>query len=137
MGLRYYNGVGVTQSYDQARSYFEKAAAAGNVEAKNHLGQLYLFGQGVAQDVILARSCFEEAAVQEHGPALRNLGNIYLQGNVIDGEKGIKGWIHGVGRDLPRALALYNRAAAQGDSDAMVTLGIFSLNGVGVEKDLN
>ena len=48
--LSYYRGESVTQDYELARQWFEKAAAAGNASAMFYLGLLYDLGQGVAQD---------------------------------------------------------------------------------------
>jgi hypothetical protein len=49
LGRRYRDGHGVTQNYQQARWWYEKAAAAGNVMAMDNLGWLYRGGHGVTQ----------------------------------------------------------------------------------------
>jgi TPR repeat protein len=62
LGGLYLNGWGVAQDYQQARQWYEKAAAAGSAEAMENLGKLYLGGVGVAEDKAIARQWFEKAA---------------------------------------------------------------------------
>jgi tetratricopeptide (TPR) repeat protein len=50
------------QDYGQARSWYEKAAAAGHAGAMTHLGWLYEMGQGVTQDYGQAWSWYERGA---------------------------------------------------------------------------
>jgi uncharacterized protein len=40
LGVLYENGWGIAQAYEQARQWYEKAAAVGNVFAKKRLQEL-------------------------------------------------------------------------------------------------
>jgi len=46
LGSLYDDGRGVPQDYNQARQWYEKAAAHGYALAEAGLGRLYLFGKG-------------------------------------------------------------------------------------------
>jgi len=47
LGEKYRDGVGVDQSYQQAKELFELSARQGNVIAQYNLGVMYYRGQGV------------------------------------------------------------------------------------------
>ena len=47
LGQLYYQGKGVERDYEQARIWFEKAAAQNNVGGQSALGELYHYGLGV------------------------------------------------------------------------------------------
>jgi len=49
LGLMYYNGDGVRQSYIEAVKWYRKAANQGYVYAQYNLGVMYYNGQGVRQ----------------------------------------------------------------------------------------
>lgn len=50
------------QDYAQAREWYQKAAEAGNANAKFNLGSFYYYGHGVKQDYAKAREWFQKAA---------------------------------------------------------------------------
>jgi DNA polymerase-3 subunit epsilon len=54
LGVRYYNGHDVMQSYDKALHWLRKAAEQGHIKAQTHLGLMYSRGEGVAQDDVEA-----------------------------------------------------------------------------------
>jgi TPR repeat protein len=60
-GMACRDGQGVAQDYQQARQWYEKAAAAGHARAMTNLGVLYHNGQGVPQDYGQARQWYEKA----------------------------------------------------------------------------
>ena len=62
VGLFYQEGLGVKQDLTKAREWFHRAAAAGDVLAKNHLGDIY----AKARDYAKAREWYEQAAAQCH-----------------------------------------------------------------------
>ena len=79
LGLRYEKGHGVPQDYDQARQWYEKAAAQGDALAQFQLGYLYAQGHGVPQDYVQAVKWYEKAASQGNGSAQFKLGMQYAQ----------------------------------------------------------
>lgn len=62
VGLFYQEGLGVKQDLTKAREWFHRAAAGGDVLAKNHLGDIY----AKARDYAKAREWYEQAAAQCH-----------------------------------------------------------------------
>lgn len=65
LGLMYWNGDGVTQDFNKAREWLEKAANQGFREAQLFLGGFYVSGRGgVPRDYAIARSLFEKADAQ-------------------------------------------------------------------------
>jgi hypothetical protein len=65
LGASYYYANGVPRDYDEAISWFRKAADQGAAVAQCMLGVAYAFGHGVQQDDVLAYSWFNLAAA--HG----------------------------------------------------------------------
>lgn len=62
LGHMYANGVGVDQSNDTARQYFQGAADAGNPSGQFGLGYMHLTGQAVQQDYSTAFKLFQHAS---------------------------------------------------------------------------
>ena len=52
------------QDFEQAASWFRKAAEQGDFAAQRNLGYLYLNGKGVEKDADEARNWLEKAAAQ-------------------------------------------------------------------------
>lgn len=126
LGVRYHVGDGVSQDYDKARDWLERAAAQGQPWAQFDLGIMYKNGDGVSQDYVKARGWFEKAAAQGSGWAQQfaqyNLGELYHFG-------------YGVTQDFVKAWQWYKKAAAQGDADAQTNLGMLYQQGQGVPQD--
>ena len=80
LGVMYGKGEGVKQDWDQAKAWFEKAAAQGDHKAQRNLGMMYHRGIGVKRDYAQAKSWFEKAAAQGNAAAQFNLGYLYSQG---------------------------------------------------------
>ena len=75
-GKIYHDGLGVTQNFNTARIYYERAAALGSKEAQLNLGYLYFVGEGVTRDFYAARQWYEKAALAGDKSAAQNL--IYM-----------------------------------------------------------
>ena len=101
LGYRYRDGVGVDQSYEQARELFELSASQGEVAAQYSLGCMYKDGQSVDQSYERAREYHETAARQGFSHSQYNLGALYCHGE-------------GVERSYETARELWLKAAAQG-----------------------
>jgi uncharacterized protein len=52
----------ITKGYQQALTWFEKAATAGNDKAQYYLGVCYYYGKGVKKDLVAAKDWFTKAA---------------------------------------------------------------------------
>jgi TPR repeat protein len=77
LGVCYYRGEGVPQSYERASELCKQAAAKGHAGAQYNLGALYYYGQGVPKDVARGVVLFKQAAaggIKEAADFLRTLG---------------------------------------------------------------
>ena len=121
LGLRYYHGVWVPQSYDLAFKWLFSAAHLGDLDAQVILGNMYLYGQGVDQSYEEAVKWYRLAADQGNVAAQYNLGCMYYNGE-------------GVEQSDEEAVKWYRLAADQGDDSAQHNLGRMYFNGRGVEQ---
>ncbi len=89
----------------------QRAADAGSIEGYHRLALVYALGQaGQARNEAKAVELFEKAAAAGNQRAQINLGILYLRGQ-------------GAPRDIVTARAWLEKAAANGDPQAMYTLG--------------
>jgi TPR repeat protein len=114
-GLRYENGQAVPRDYFKARYWYEKAAKAGDTDAKRSLGFLYETNSGGVQDYSKARELLQEAANAGDPIAERGLGLLYQNGQAGP-------------RDYAKAREWYEKAAEAGDVLAMRSLGLLYEN---------
>ena len=73
LGQRYNNGVGVEQSYRQAKELYDLAASQGDAVAQSNLGILYVTGDGVEQSYETGREWMMKAAEQGYENAIKAL----------------------------------------------------------------
>jgi TPR repeat protein len=106
LGLLYYDGKGVPQSYGQAKAWFEKAAKQGHAGGQVNLGTLYLHGDGTPQSAQTALVWFKRSAAQRDALAFAKLGRMYERGQ-------------GVPQDLIQAQMWYTLSAAHGEQRAV------------------
>jgi putative methionine-R-sulfoxide reductase with GAF domain len=104
MAVRYADGEGVPQNYQDAMAWFAKAAANGNEKAQWKLGLGYIKGIGVPHDEREAVMWFKRAANRGDIRAQSALSDVYLSGR-------------GVPRDYVRAYTWANIAAGLGEND--------------------
>jgi uncharacterized protein len=97
-------------------------ANAGDAQAQNLLGNMYVVGKNLPQDYAIARQWYEKAADQGNAAAQYNLGALYHNGQ-------------GVSRDYATAQWWYEKAAAQGYAQAQFNLGVLYYNGLGMSQD--
>jgi TPR repeat protein len=110
IGNAYSNGYGVPIDFAEARKWYEKALAAGDLIAMNNIGYLYQEGRGVPRDYAQAIRRYEKAAAEGLPLAMVSLGNLYREGK-------------GVSKDTATARRWYEKAAAEGNPEAMTNLG--------------
>jgi TPR repeat protein len=80
LGVMYYKGEGVSQSYPLAASWYRLAAWQGDASAQLGLGVLCYNGQGTLQSYTEALTWFRQAADQGSVQAQINLGAMYANG---------------------------------------------------------
>ena len=117
LGLLLQNGTGVAQNPEQARSLFERAAAAGNPRGATSLVALSGSG-GLPSDPAEARNMLQKAAEANSAEAQFQLGVMYAEGT-------------GGPKDDAAARALFEKAAAQGHAQALDWAGNFAEHGRG------
>ena len=122
LGMKYANGRGVPQNYQEAVSWLRKASAAGDAAGMNNMGVMYANGYGVPKDYEQAAAWYRRAAETGYVVAMANLGSMYENGK-------------GVPRDSQQALGWYRKAAQAGSTSAMYDLGVMYENGDGVAKN--
>jgi len=121
LGLLLQNGTGVTADQQQARSLFERAAAAGNPRGATSLVALSGSG-GLPSDPAEARSMLQKAVEANSAEAQFQLGVMYAEGT-------------GGPKDDAAARALFEKAAAQGHAQALDWAGNFAETGRGGPKN--
>jgi TPR repeat protein len=114
--------LGPNRSIEDARWWFQKAAARGSGPAQVNLAVFYLNGWGVPKNYGSALYWLKSAAAQGIPRADTNLGILYLNG-----------W--GVHQDYAEARRYFQMAAEHGDSAAMVNLGYVSDEGLGAPEN--
>jgi hypothetical protein len=83
LGERYADGAGVKQDFDQAMSWFAKAAGKGEASAQWKLALGYLKGIGVRQDDVRAAAWLLRAANHGHIGAQVALSELYFDGRGV------------------------------------------------------
>lgn len=150
LGVLHENGRGVAADPTKAVAYYRRAAEAGEPLAMNSLGRAYRDGRGVGKDRAAAIAWFRKAAARGHTFAYNNLGALLndagrhqeaLELFRTSAEAGDSygfnnmGLIHerglGVPRDLRQAVGWYEKAAAAGQPNASVNLGLLYRDGRG------
>jgi len=99
LGCRYYEGLELPQDFQQARHWFERAAAQGNALAKVYLGYCHYYGRDIPRDLERAHQLFSEAAGMGHHNGMYKLGDMHYNG-------------HHVPRDYAQAFLCFQRAEA-------------------------
>jgi len=163
LGMLYENGQGVTQDFEQARDWYEKATAAGDarfkVAAMYRLGVLYVKGgPGLNQDYDRAWTWLRQSADGGNTGAMNEIAAFFLYGRgaptdyvqarqwLLKAAERKNTWAanqlgslyeHGLGgsQDYPQAIHWYQTAADDGDPSAMTSLGNLYQEGSGVAKD--
>ena len=121
-GFVYAQGIGVPKNYALARSWYQRAAKAGDHLAKNNLIRMEQRGDGGQADLATAVREFQaESTVSPD--AMNNLGSLYSTGS-------------GLPFDDLKAQDCYTKAAAGGNVVAMYNLARFAESGRG-QKSAN
>jgi TPR repeat protein len=109
LGAMLEDGRGSPKNLEEAKFWYERAAALEYAPALNDLGRLYLLGAGAPKNYVRAKTLFEQAANLGNTAAMNNLGMLYLNGT-------------GVQRDISLARMWFEKAIALNDSEAKENL---------------
>lgn len=110
--------------FDEAMTWYARAAEAGSSIAMSNIGFLHASGSGVPQDYDAAHDWYERGAEAGNVAAMNNLAELYYNGS-------------GVRPDSNEARHWYGEAAAGGNVVAMNTLALLYQNGAGGPQDLD
>ena len=105
----YETGEGAPQDFEQAITWFTKAADAGDSLAMYRLGRIYASGSGVPKDYQEAARWYEKAAAAGNTDAMYSLGRAYETGS-------------GVREDVQEAVRWYDKADVRGNLEAKAAL---------------
>jgi TPR repeat protein len=83
LGLMYFKGQGVEQSYKEAFKWFRVSAQKGLPNAQFYLGLMYYEGKAVARNYSNALYLFLAAAKQGQSEAQFTLGDMYISGQGV------------------------------------------------------
>jgi TPR repeat protein len=122
LAFRYRDGKGVAIDDGEAMRWAHRAADAGNADAMDFVGFVYLRGAVVMRRPEIALGYFK-AAADESAQAAFNLGQCYF------GAQGTE-------QDCAKALEWWEKAAAQGHGRAASTAAMAYLSGEGVPRDV-
>ena len=112
------------QDKPAAVEWLNKAAAAGNVAARNLLGSAYMTGNGVPLDDNKAFALFSQTAAAGNAAGEMELGYLYLTGR-------------GVPQDKYQGLQWTVKAAEQGNATALGNIASAYMKGEILEKDID
>lgn len=115
-------GLGQLVDYEEAFSWYKRAAKKKNLEAQCDLGYCYLVGQGVDKNHRLSFKYWLKSAKQGYAHSCRDVGQNYL--------KGI-----GVKKNLKKAVFWFKKASDFNYSHGTSDLAYCYLNDLGVKKD--
>jgi uncharacterized protein len=143
-----------------ALEWFNKGVTAGNANAMDNLGNLYVTGNGVPQDLAKAVALFQQSTDAGSAKGKYDLGFAYYQGLgglPHDAQKAVDLWCLSADEGYPKAIAnlgamyegreggivknaslaadLYLRAAQLGEPLGMMNLAQLLYDGNGVTKD--
>ncbi|MBK8817335.1 MAG: SEL1-like repeat protein [Methylococcaceae bacterium] len=124
LGEMYQVGQGVTQNYNLASFWYNKAIENEDVAALNNLGAMYSKGEGVTKDYKQALILFKKAADKGDANGQSNLGFMYAEGK-------------GVEQNYSQAAYWFTKAAEKGYAIAQNNLGYFYVYGLGVSKNID
>ena len=118
VALMYANGLGIAKNLDQALVWTQAAAEKGNLPAQYMLGRAFQQGLGTEKDLYKALHWFLKAAERGNDKAALNVSRLYVQPQ------------HAI------AFRYAQDAADQGNAEALLTVGTFFEQGLGVAKDM-
>jgi TPR repeat protein len=159
VGYAYDEGAGVDRDYAEAMKWYLRAAQSGNAIGEYNIAMLYKFGKGVSKDPAETRAWLGKAARHGDGDAARMVGQIYRVGEHVGSDmlEAAKWYTLGseqgdavsqfelgamylsgpLEKDAKKAFSLFERAAAQGNTNAEYQLGVCYENGIGVAADID
>jgi hypothetical protein len=135
----YENGEGTSVDKAKALYWYEKVAEKGESDHMVQCGTMYYQGIGTQKDLDKAVFWLEKAEASGNPKAEELLREIRQSGQVGENQNRL---IETVAQeayekgDFPKALEMYQKAAEQGNAEAMRNCGLMYHRGEGTEKDM-
>ncbi len=123
VAARFAEGKGISQDFNQAVRWYQRAASQSHAPAQYRLGTLFERGLGVKADAARARVWYQQAADQGHVKAMHNLA--VLSASRESGSP-----------DYATAGRWFKEAAERGLADSQYNLAVLCESGLGMQKDL-
>lgn len=130
LGMAYYEGLGIPNSWDLAREFFKLSGEHGYAKGKTRLAQMYHYGIGVERNSMIAMKLYTQAAEMLDGKAMKVLGKVLHTGElgIFDEERSRKYYEQAFD-------VLYEQAFGEDDEEAQTILGNSYVDGEGVEQN--
>ena len=138
LGVKYYNGDGVEQSYEEAVKWFTKSAENGHSQAQYNLAVMYEDGEGVKQNIDEAVKWYKESAKNGNNDsieALKELGIDYKKEPTTPEEQFQFANDCYKEKKYEEAIKWCKKSAEQGHTKAQHTLAKMYYKGQGVKQD--
>ncbi len=116
IAVMYQYGIGVEKNAEQALKFYQLAAAQQDLQAEYNLGLLYLLGTDMQPDYTKATDWLTDAAFKGNDYAQYALARIYDYGYRDTAHQEV------IPKNLEKAMAMYNLAAANGSGLAQYRL---------------
>ena len=129
LGMAYYNGNGIPQSWENSMIWLKKAADDGHAKAMEDLAKIYRYGIGTERNTMRALELYTQSAELGNGKAMKILGKVFHTGElgVQDEQRSIIYYEHAFE-------TLYDQAMGENDGEAQYELGNSYLDGDGVKQ---
>lgn len=158
LGEKYFEGIDVSQDYEEAMKWFMQAAGKEDCTALNWVGYMYFYGYGVPLDYNEALKWFTKAADQNSSYAQYYIGLIYQSESFGNNDDEAFKWMlkaadqnyasaqnsvgnmyycgKGTEKDYEKAFFYFLKSAEQGNASAQYNTGLMYEYGKGVEINL-
>jgi hypothetical protein len=122
LGVLYFEGIVLTQNFDEAFKLFKAASDKKHIDAQVMLALCYKNGSGTTKNLKEAVKLFTDAANKKNTKAQYNLGVLYYNGE-------------GVAANNKEAVKWFKLASEAGHYEAQSNLGLCYYEGTGVAVD--
>ena len=129
LGMAYYQGNGIPQSWENATLWLKKAVEHGNAKAMERLGRIYHYGIGTERNIMRALELYTKAAKYGDGRAMKRLGKVFHTG-----ELGVQDDLRSAEYYEQAFETLYEQAMGENDDEAQQILGSSYLDGEGLKQ---
>ena len=129
LGLAYYRGDGIPQSWENAILWFKKAAEHGHARAMEYLARINHYGIGTERNTMRALELYTQSAELGNGVAMKILGKVFHTG-----ELGVQDEQRSIDYYEQAFETLYDQAMGENDDEAQQQLGNSYLDGEGVKQ---